>query len=71
MDLNRALYSIERLKEMYYNDTEIKTMIDYSLKIEGRARHASVHAAGVVISKDVLDEEIPTYSDGKTPILST
>ena len=34
-------------------------------------RHASVHAAGIVISKEVLNEEIPTYSDGKTKILST
>ena len=71
MDLEKALNSVESLREMYNSDNEIKTMIDYSLKIEGRVRHASVHAAGVVISKDVLDEEIPTYSDGKTPILST
>ena len=34
-------------------------------------RHASVHPAGVVISKDVLSDEIPTYSDGKTKIVST
>ena len=46
-------------------------MIDYSLKLEGKVRHASVHAAGMVISKDVLDDEIPTYSDGRASFLST
>ncbi len=71
MDLEPALESVDRLKELYNTDQEVKTLIDYSLKIEGRVRHASIHAAGIVISKDVLDEEIPTYSDGKTKILST
>ena len=56
---------------MYETDEEIKKVIDYSLKLEGKVRHASVHAAGVVISKDVLSDEIPTYSDGKTKIVST
>lgn len=71
MDLGKALEIVRNLKNMYDEDSEIRTVIDYSLKIEGRVRHASVHAAGVVISKDVLDDEIPTYSDGKTSVIST
>lgn len=71
MDLQDALENIYALKKMYSSDTEIRKMIDYSIKIEGRARHASVHAAGVVISKERLGEEIPVYSDGRTPIPST
>lgn len=63
--------SVRELRESYAKDEEVKMLIDYSIKLEGRARHASVHAAGVVISKDVLNEEIPTYSDGKTSIVST
>ena len=71
MDLIDALENIEKLKLFYNEDDEIKKMIDYSLKIEGKVRHASVHAAGLVISKEELDEEIPLYSDGKTSMVST
>ena len=70
-ELQEALKSVRELRESYAKDEEVKLLIDYSMKLEGRARHASVHAAGVVISKDVLNEEIPTYSDGKTSIVST
>ena len=71
MDLEDALKSIENLRNLYNEDNEVKTMIDYSMRIEGRVRHASVHAAGMVISKEILDDEIPTYSDGKTAVPST
>ena len=70
-ELQEALKSVRELRESYAKDEEVKMLIDYSIKLEGRTRHASVHAAGVVISKDVLNEEIPTYSDGKTSIVST
>ena len=70
-ELKDALNNIPELRKMYETDREIKRVIDYSLKLEGKVRHASVHAAGVVISKDVLSDEIPTYSDGKTKIVST
>ena len=71
MDLEDALKSIENLRNLYNEDSEVKTMIDYSMRIEGRVRHASIHAAGMVISKEILDDEIPTYSDGKTAVPST
>ena len=70
-ELKDALNNIPEIRKMYETDREIKRVIDYSLKLEGKVRHASVHAAGVVISKDVLSDEIPTYSDGKTKIVST
>ncbi|ERL25800.1 MULTISPECIES: DNA polymerase III subunit alpha [unclassified Leptotrichia] len=70
-ELKDALNNISEIRKMYETDREIKRVIDYSLKLEGKVRHASVHAAGVVISKDVLSDEIPTYSDGKTKIVST
>lgn len=70
-ELKDALNNIPEIRKMYESDREIKRVIDYSLKLEGKVRHASVHAAGVVISKDVLSDEIPTYSDGKTKIVST
>ena len=70
-ELKDALNNIPELKKMYETDKEIKRVIDYSLKLEGKVRHTSVHAAGIVISKGVLSDEIPTYSDGKTKIVST
>ncbi len=70
-DLKDALNNIPEFRKMYETDRELKKVIDYSLKLEGKVRHASVHAAGVVISQDVLSDEIPTYSDGKTKIVST
>lgn len=70
-ELKDALNNIPEIRKMYETDREIKRVIDYSLKLEGKVRHTSVHAAGIVISKGVLSDEIPTYSDGKTKIVST
>jgi len=46
---------------MYDEDGETKEIIDLSKQIEGMLRHASTHAAGVVISKDSVDEYVPLY----------
>mgnify|MGYP003325697681 CR=1 FL=1 len=35
-------------------DPKIKKLLDIALKLEGLKRHASIHAAGVVISKDII-----------------
>ncbi len=70
-ELEDALKNVQELKNMYNGDNEVRNVIDYSLKLEGKVRHASVHAAGIVISKDTLDDEIPTYSDGRASFLST
>ena len=71
MELQEGLEMIESLRELYNRDNDIKVMIDYSKRIEGKVRHASVHAAGLVISKEELNEEIPLYSDGKMSMAST
>lgn len=70
-ELKEALDNITEFRRIYETDREIKKLIDYSLKLEGKVRHASIHAAGIVISKNILSDEIPTYSDGKTKIVST
>ena len=71
MELQEGIKTIESLRELYNRDNDIKVMIDYSKRIEGKVRHASVHAAGLVISKEELNEEIPLYSDGKMSMAST
>jgi len=57
--LEKALEGVKELKTLYQKDERIKNMIDTARKLEGMARHASVHAAGVVISQDPLTEYVP------------
>ena len=46
---------------MYESSDTVKKVIDMSRAVEGMPRHASTHAAGVVISKLPLDEYVPLY----------
>ena len=57
----KALEMNQELKEQYENDEETKQIIDLSTKVEGLPRHASTHAAGVVITKDPVDTYVPLY----------
>lgn len=54
--LKAFLETIPELKERYENEDDVKRIIDFAIKLEGVARHASVHAAAVVISKNPLTE---------------
>ncbi len=59
MTLNKALEISKDLKDLYDNDASIKELIDMSIKLEGMPRHASTHAAGVVISDKPVNEYVP------------
>ncbi|MGL5328898.1 MAG: DNA polymerase III subunit alpha, partial [Peptostreptococcaceae bacterium] len=61
MTIDKALDTNPNLRELYENDPETKEVIDVSKSIEGMLRHASTHAAGVVISKNPVDEYVPLY----------
>ena len=61
MTIDKALDTNPNLKKLYEQDSETKEIIDVSRKIEGMLRHASTHAAGVVISKNPIDEYVPLY----------
>ncbi|MEX2013624.1 MAG: DNA polymerase III subunit alpha, partial [Parcubacteria group bacterium] len=65
MTLNRAMTENPELKKLYEEDEETKTIIDMARKIEGNARHISVHAAGVVISPGPLVDYTPLQYDTK------
>ena len=65
MTIDRAMEIIPELREAYDNESDIKTIIDMARKIEGCARHISVHAAGVVISPKPLIEYTPLQLDPK------
>ncbi|MSS62759.1 DNA polymerase III subunit alpha [Velocimicrobium porci] len=57
--ISKALKANRELSELYNNDEQAKYLIDMSLRLEGLPRHTSMHAAGVVISKEAVDEYVP------------
>ncbi|MEX0919059.1 MAG: DNA polymerase III subunit alpha [Candidatus Paceibacterota bacterium] len=65
MTIDRALKMEPELKKMYAEEAEVKQIIDLAKKIEGSARHISVHAAGVVIAPQTLDHYVPVQYDPK------
>ncbi len=61
MTIDKALTMSPELKAMYEGDERVKKVIDMSRALEGMPRHASTHAAGVVISRLPVDEYVPLY----------
>lgn len=61
MTLDRALEMNADLKADYENNNQIRSLIDTARALEGMARHASTHAAGVVITRDSINEYVPLY----------
>lgn len=59
MTIDRALEINKDLRIIYESDANIKMLIDTSRSLEGLPRHASTHAAGVVISKDPITDYVP------------
>jgi DNA polymerase-3 subunit alpha len=56
------------LKKQYQVNEQVKQLIDLAKRLEGCSRHASVHAAGVVISPKPLHELVPVYKSAKDEI---
>ena len=65
MTIDKALETSPELKEKYDSDETTRKVIDMAHAIEGMPRHASTHAAGVVISKERIDEYVPLYLTDK------
>ena len=63
ISLNDAINNENKLQDLKRNDDSISKLLDISLKLEGLYRHASTHAAGIVIGDENLDEKIPFYKD--------
>jgi len=57
--LTKALEMSQELKQAYVEDSQVRTLIDMSLRLEGLPRHASTHAAGVVIADKPVYEYVP------------
>ena len=59
MTIERALKGSKELRDLYENDAQINGLINTALRLEGMPRHASTHAAGVVISDKPIAEYVP------------
>lgn len=57
--IEEALDKVPELKSEYSSDPQVKELMNYAMRLEGVARHASVHACGVVISAESLDGLVP------------
>ncbi len=60
-DLETALKTEPELKQSYQKDERTRKVIEIGKKLEGLARHASVHAAGVVVADEPLTNFVPLY----------
>jgi len=63
--LERSLNGVPEVAAEY-KDPDVKRLFDLAMKLEGLPRHASTHAAGVVIGDRPLDELVPLYRDPRS-----
>lgn len=63
--ITSALAESPELKRAYDNEDDTRRIFDVALKLEGIARHSSVHAAGVVISDRELTDYVPLQKESK------
>jgi DNA polymerase-3 subunit alpha len=64
--LERSLNGVSELAAEYRGESEVRRLFDLAMKLEGLPRHASTHAAGVVIGDRPLDELVPLYRDPRS-----
>ncbi len=64
MTLDKALGQSRELRELYDSDDQVRRLVDMARKVEGMPRHASTHAAGVVITAKPVSEYVPLCLNG-------
>ena len=68
ISLSDFIENDEKIKKIISNQPDIKKLFDISKNLEGLLRHASTHAAGIVISDEDLNKSVPLYKDPKSEI---
>src|SRR4029079_17084049 len=71
MTLEKALEESEPLRQMEQSDPKVKELLNVARRLEGMTRHASVHAAGVVIAPKPITEYAPLYKSSRDEITTT
>ncbi len=69
--LEEAIGVEPQLGQMIDQDSDVKHLVNIALQLEGLYRHASTHAAGVVIGDRPLDELVPLYQDARSSLPAT
>ena len=65
--IKRAMDEVSEIKTLY--DNGAKEFMDVAINLEGLTRHASVHAAGVIIAREPVQELAPVFRSGDGPIV--
>ncbi len=68
MTLDKALKVSNELRSRYQQDPQVKELLDMARKLEGMPRHASTHAAGVVITREAANEYVPLATNDGNPV---
>ena len=71
MTIEKAIKQEPQLKEMAAADPKVAQLLETANCLEGLARHAGTHAAGVVVAPNQLEEYLPVYKDQKTGGINT
>lgn len=69
--IQEVLDADERLRARYDEEEDVKRLVDVALQLEGCFRHASTHAAGVIIADRRIDEVCGVYVDPRAPMQVT
>ncbi|MCX6807188.1 MAG: DNA polymerase III subunit alpha, partial [Patescibacteria group bacterium] len=69
-DLQKAIEEVDELSRLYKKDEKYHRIFDIALRLEGKPRHASVHAAGIVITPEPINNYVPLSRDPRadTPV---
>jgi DNA polymerase-3 subunit alpha len=70
MTLERALSESPDLAKLYGDDPQVKQIVDIARRLEGLCRHSGMHAAGVVIADQPLENFVPLYKTGDDQLLT-
>ena len=70
MTLKKALAEVSELAELYKTDPSIRKLFDISMRLEGLSRHASTHAAGVVVADLDMDDYLPLFKGKKDELVA-
>jgi DNA polymerase III subunit alpha len=71
ISLNEAIEQEPKLQEMINSNPKVARLFDIAKRLEGLTRHASKHAAGIVISPEPIDQVLPVYVPPKSTELVT
>ncbi|MFC1768010.1 DNA polymerase III subunit alpha, partial [Candidatus Margulisiibacteriota bacterium] len=70
MTIDLALQTNKELKALYEKDEKVKALLEDAKRIERMVRHSSMHAAGVVISKEPLMDDVPVQAMNETQLMT-